>query len=100
MNAKSTSKAAPAKSAAKKTAPVEKLHVDKEAAAAAKYRGAREAWLEELVKWDGKGVQAFCAHVKENPPSTPKTGKYAGQCEPPMGWVKFFIRQQILTISK
>ena len=67
----------------------------------AKFRGARADWLEAIQSYNGKPVAAFCEHVLANPPSTPKTGKYAGQCEPPMGWVRFFIRQGLIeTISK
>lgn len=30
------------------------------------------------------------------PPSTPKTGNYAGQCEPPAGWFNFFAKQGLV----
>jgi hypothetical protein len=94
-------KATPTPKKAVKT-PETLLRVDQAAAAKVTFRGARAAWFEELVKWDGKPVAEFCAHVEANPPSLQKTGKYGiqGKCEPPMGWVKFFIRQELVTLSK
>lgn len=80
-------------------APSAKLQFNKDAASKVNFRGARAAWLEELANWDGKEVTAFCKHVQDNPPSTPKTGKYANKCEPPMGWVRWFVRNGIVTIK-
>ena len=85
-----------AKAPAKPTGP--RIKVDHDAAKKAKYRGAREAWLEALVEWDGQTLANFKDHVQSAPPSTPKTGKWAGKCEPPMGWVRFFIREQIVKL--
>ncbi len=74
------------------------IKVNTTAADKAKFRGARQAWLEILTKYNGKPLADFTAHVQENPPSTPKTGKYANVCEPPMGWIRFFVRQQLVEI--
>ncbi len=74
------------------------IKVNVKGASQAKYRGARAAWLEILTKYNGKPLVDFVQHVQKNPPSTPKTGKYANVCEPPLGWVRFFIRQQLVEI--
>ncbi len=81
---------------AKGTVPT--IKVNKKEADKASYRGARAAWLEALVKADGKTLAAFTEAVLAAPPSTPKTGKHAGKCEPPMGWVNFFVREAIVEI--
>lgn len=73
--------------------------VNKTEAKKASFRGARAAWLAELVKYDGKPLDSFCTAVQKEPPSTPKTGKFAGKCEPPMGWIRFFVRQGLIQIQ-
>lgn len=83
--------------ATKKTK-VATIKVNTTEAKKANFRGARAAWLEALQAYDGKPLEEFTKHVQENPPSTPKTGKLAGKCEPPMGWVRFFVRQDLVEI--
>jgi hypothetical protein len=96
MKTANRTNAAPAKPAG----PTIQLTKAKDAlAAAAKLRGARDQWWQELQKWDGKPLAAFIAHAKENPPTKPKTGKYAATGEPPMGWVNWFKRQEYLTLK-
>ena len=75
------------------TIKVNKAEVNK-----ANFRGARAAWLEAITAYDGKALTAFGEHVTANPPSTPKTGKYRDTCEPYMGWVRFFVRQELVQI--
>ena len=91
-------KAAPKKAIAKAIGGP-RIRVDMDAAKKAQYRGARAAWLERLVEWDGQPLVTFKEQVQLDPPSTPKTGKWAGKCEPPMGWVKFFMREQIVKLA-
>ncbi len=74
------------------------IEVNKTAADKAKFRGARAAWLEHLRAYDGMSLALCVKAAQEEPPSTPKTGKYANVCEPPMGWVRFFVRQQIVEV--
>ena len=62
------------------------------------YRGARAAWYQHLVAHNGKPVATFCEAALANPPSTPKRGKLANKCEPPAGWLSFFVRQGIATL--
>jgi hypothetical protein len=61
----------------------------------AKYRGAREAWYQELIKHDGKPVDEYLAATKSKPPSLPKSG----QAENPTGWVSFFVRTNVVQIE-
>ena len=98
---KATPKATPKGTAAKGStaAPSAKLSINKAAVAKVNFRGARAAWLEEICKWDGKPVAEFTAAMAKEPPTKPKTGKYAATGEPPMGWVRFFVRQQLVTIK-
>ena len=63
------------------------------------YRGARAAWYAHLVAHNGKPVAAFKKAAIANPPSTPKRGRLANKCEPPAGWLAFFVRQGIATIK-
>ena len=60
--------------------------------------GARGKWWAALQKYNGKPVAAFVTHVLANPPSTPKKGKLAGKCEPPAGWVNWFVRQGLVKV--
>lgn len=62
-----------------------------------KANSARGKWLAALQAHNGQTAAAFTAHVLANPPSTPTKGKLAGQCEPPAGWLGYFVRQGILT---
>ena len=57
------------------------------------YRGARGAWYKAIKAADGMLLEDFKTAVLSKPPSTPKTGKFAGVCEPPSGWIKFFESQ-------
>ena len=67
--------------------------------APANYRGARAAWYAHLQAHNGKTVAAFTKAALANPPSTPKRGKLANKCEPPAGWLSFFVRQGNATLS-
>ena len=66
---------------------------------AAKFRGARASWLTAIQGYHNKPLQTFVTAMAANPPTKPKTGKYAKTGEPPMGWVRFFVRQQIVSIA-
>ena len=58
----------------------------------AKFRGAREAWYNELKKHDGKPLADYEKACDDKPPSLPKSGRK----EAPSGWVSYFIRTGIL----
>lgn len=59
-----------------------------------KYRGAREAWYNRLKEYDGKTEGEFIASTKENPPAHTRNGT----AENPSGWVRFFIRQGVMSL--
>lgn len=61
---------------------------------------ARGAWLAALQQYNGKPLAAFVAHVTANHPSTPQKGKLAGKLEPVQGWVSWFTRQGVLTLTQ
>ena len=60
---------------------------------------ARALWYAAVTKALANGQQPasklFAAHIA-NPPSTPKAGKLAGQCEPPAGWYSYFVREGVV----
>lgn len=60
---------------------------------------ARANWYAALQAYNGKPVAAFTKHVLANPPSTPRTGKLKGQCEPPRGWLGWFARNGYITVK-
>lgn len=65
----------------------------------AKLRGARDAWYQRLVAFNGKPLAEYEADCKANPPSTPAKGALAGKGEPPSGWVSWFKRHGWLTVE-
>ena len=65
----------------------------------ANYRGARAAWYAHLQACNGKTPAQFAAAAIANPPSTPKRGKLANKCEPPAGWLAYFVRSGNATVS-
>lgn len=60
-----------------------------------KYRGAREAWFARLVEFDGKTEGEFLASAKEKPPALTRNQTP----EPPSGWVRFFVREGVLSLQ-
>lgn len=62
-------------------------------------RGARAAWYATLVAHNGQPVGAWLAAVQAVPPSTPQRGKLAGKLEPPSGWLRWFVRQGIVSYT-
>lgn len=60
-----------------------------------KYRGAREAWHARLLEFDGKTEAEFIESTKEKPPALTRNGT----AENPMGWVRFFVREGVLSVS-
>jgi hypothetical protein len=59
------------------------------------FRGARAAWYAELRKYEGKPVAEFYKATAEKPPSLPKSGVK----EKPSGWLGWFVRSGIATLS-
>lgn len=55
-------------------------------------RGARGAWYTLLAQYNGQPAAAFMAAALANPPSTPQRGHLQGKCEPPSGWLRWFVR--------
>lgn len=72
--------------------PAPKLQVLKKDA---QFRGARKEWYAVLVAHDGKPAEEFLKATKDKPPSLPKKGTP----EPPMGWLRFFIRAGICKVA-
>ena len=62
-------------------------------------RGARAAWYASLVAHNGQPVSVWLAAVQATPPSTPQRGKLAGKLEPPAGWLRWFVRNGIVTYT-
>jgi hypothetical protein len=65
-----------------------------------KYRGARAAWYERLMKYDGKPLAEFIADVTADRPS--KYGArstHAGEPEPVQGWVRYFERTGVMELK-
>lgn len=60
-----------------------------------KFRGARQAWYTRLQEFNGKPVDDFLASCKESCPQLTK----AGTAEDPRGWLRFFVRQGVATLS-
>ena len=63
---------------------------------------AREAWWERIQRFNGMGLDAFAQDVTKDPPSLQPNGKFgkAGGMEPPMGWVSFFVRTELVKIEE
>lgn len=64
-------------------------------AAGRTFRGARAAWYAVLCKHEGKPVAEFYKATTDKPPSLPKSGVP----EKPSGWLGFFVRAGIATLS-
>ena len=58
-------------------------------------RGARQAWYQVLVSYNGKPVEEFLKATTTTPPSLPQKGKGAGKPELATGWLRYFVRQGI-----
>lgn len=62
-----------------------------------KFRGgsAREAWYIRLKEMEGKTEGEFLANTKENPPARTQNGTV----ENPSGWMRFFVRNGIVSLQ-
>ena len=49
-----------------------------------------------MTEFDGRPLDDFVASVENDPPSTPQTGKLAGELEPVSGWINFFEQAGVL----
>lgn len=58
-------------------------------------RGARAAWYAVLATYNGKPVAEFLAATAATPPSVPKSGV----AEKPTGWLRYFLRTQVATVT-
>lgn len=59
-----------------------------------KFRGAREAWYQQLVAHDGKTQEEFLKATALKPPSLTKKN----EAEKPSGWLSFFLRTQAASL--
>jgi hypothetical protein len=59
------------------------------------FRGARAAWYTALCAHQGKPVAEFYENTAKKPPSLPKSGV----AEKPSGWLSWFVRSGIATLS-
>lgn len=59
------------------------------------FRGARAAWYAVLCQHQGKPVAEFYKATADKPPSLPKSGV----AEKPSGWLAWFVRSGIATLS-
>jgi hypothetical protein len=60
-----------------------------------KYSGARAAWYAALCQHSGKSAEDFVAACSKTPPTLPKNGK----AENPRGWLQFFMRAGVASLS-
>jgi hypothetical protein len=60
-----------------------------------KYTGARAQWYTALREHEGQTIEAFVAACTKKPPSTPSSGK----AEDPRGWLRWFVRNGVATLS-
>lgn len=60
---------------------------------AAKYRGQRLDWFNRISAFNGQKVSAFMAKYEGS--KTPK-----GSDDPPRGWVRFFVQDGSVTLTK
>ena len=60
---------------------------------------ARALYYAAIQAHNGKSVNAFAKHCAANPPSVPGRGKLKGKQEPVTGWVSYFVRTGLITIS-
>jgi hypothetical protein len=60
---------------------------------AAKYRGQRLEWFNRISAFEGKKVAEFM--TKYEKAQTPK-----GSQDPPRGWVRFFVQDGTVTLTK
>jgi len=68
--------------------------------AGVKYRGARDSYYKRLTEFDNKPLSAFLESLKTSPPALlTARSKNAGQPEAPSGWIRFFVRNGVLTIQ-
>lgn len=78
------------------------VKVNKQAAGKLAYRtgSARAAWLAFIVAQHNQPLPAVIAAATANPPSLQPKGKYgqANKVEPPMGWVRYFVRVGVVTL--
>ena len=63
--------------------------------AGVKYRGARAAWYAVLQAHQGQTAAAYLAACTAKPPSLPKSGVP----EPATGWLRYFVRNHIVTLK-
>lgn len=87
-----TPKSEPAAPAAKAAAPVKTITVAKKEE---KYDGARGSWYAALIAHDGQSVDTFVEACTKTPPALPKSGK----AENPRGWLNWFVRAGVATLS-
>ncbi len=60
---------------------------------------ARGLYWARVQSFNGQPVTALAKSIASNPPSTPKRGKLAGKCEPLSGWLAFFVRSGVITLT-
>lgn len=58
-----------------------------------KYRGQRLDWFNKIVAFEGKKVSEFMTKYEKA-----QTSK--GTADPPRGWVRFFVQDGTVTLSK
>ena len=56
---------------------------------------ARAKWFTAIKRYDGKSVEDFLAAATKKPPVLKKNG----ESESPMGWLRYFEREEHIQIS-
>jgi len=56
---------------------------------------ARAKWFKTIKRYDGKDVDAFVAATTKKPPVLTKSG----EGESPNGWVRYFVREEVVKLA-
>lgn len=75
------------------------INVVKQPAKPFRTNSARDLYFQRVCKYDGKTLDAFVKSVEKDVPSVPGKGKLAGKPEPVNGWLNYFRKQGLITIT-
>jgi len=56
---------------------------------------SRAKWYAAIKRYNGKDLDAFLAAVEKKPPALKKNG----EAEPARGWVRYFVREEIVELK-
>ncbi|MCH9027753.1 MAG: hypothetical protein IIA05_11675 [Proteobacteria bacterium] len=56
---------------------------------------ARAKWFTAIKRYNGKDVDDFVAATAKRPPVLTKSG----EPEPPAGWLRYFVREEVIELT-